>query len=147
MDVVAVVGLGYVGLPLAVAFGKIMPTIGYDLCLAKLDSYRRSIDPSGTVSAADLQAAEMRANGEDVFVHDPVADAGEAMQEYGMELVAWEALPKADAMVLAVAHRELLAQSAMRLSEKFKAGGCLVDEKGRAVAENLRDAGIYVWRL
>lgn len=57
MDVVAVVGLGYVGLPLAVAFGKIMPTIGYDLCTPKLDSYRRNIDPSGTVSAADLQAA------------------------------------------------------------------------------------------
>nr|WP_315488789.1 nucleotide sugar dehydrogenase [uncultured Rhodoferax sp.] len=57
MDVVAVVGLGYVGLPLAVAFGKIMPTIGYDLSLSKLDSYRRCIDPSGTVSAADLRAS------------------------------------------------------------------------------------------
>lgn len=57
MDVVAVVGLGYVGLPLAVAFGKIMPTIGYDLSLSKLNSYRRCIDPSGTVSAADLRAS------------------------------------------------------------------------------------------
>jgi len=33
MEVIAVVGLGYVGLPLAVAFGKLMPTIGYDLSL------------------------------------------------------------------------------------------------------------------
>ncbi len=57
MDVVAVVGLGYVGLPLAVAFGKITPTIGYDLSLSKLDGYRRCIDPSGTVSAADLRAS------------------------------------------------------------------------------------------
>ena len=57
MDVVAVVGLGYVGLPLAVAFGKIMPTIGYDLSTPKLQSYRQHIDPSGTVSAADMQAA------------------------------------------------------------------------------------------
>ena len=57
MDVVAVVGLGYVGLPLAVAFGKIMPTIGYDLSLPKLDSYRQCVDPSGTVSDADLRAA------------------------------------------------------------------------------------------
>lgn len=53
-DVVAVVGLGDVGLPLAVAFGKIMPTIGYDLSMPKLDSYRQHTDPSGTVSDADL---------------------------------------------------------------------------------------------
>ncbi|MEO7106812.1 MAG: nucleotide sugar dehydrogenase, partial [Rhodoferax sp.] len=59
MDVVAVVGLGYVGLPLAVAFGKIMPTIGYDLSMPKLDSYRQYTDPSGTVSEADLRAAQL----------------------------------------------------------------------------------------
>jgi UDP-N-acetyl-D-galactosamine dehydrogenase len=34
MDVVAVIGLGYVGLPLAVAFGKLLPTIGYDLMVS-----------------------------------------------------------------------------------------------------------------
>ena len=34
-DVVAVVGLGYVGLPLAVEFGKKFDTIGYDLSAAK----------------------------------------------------------------------------------------------------------------
>jgi UDP-N-acetyl-D-galactosamine dehydrogenase len=90
---------------------------------------------------------ELRAYGVEVFVHDPVADAGEAMQEYGVELVAWDALPQADAVVLAVAHRELLAQSAQRVAATLKAGGCLVDVKGRAAAENLRDAGIHVWRL
>lgn len=57
MDVVAFVGLGYVGLPLAVAFGKIMPTIGHDLVSAKLDSYRCHVDPSGTVSGYDMRAA------------------------------------------------------------------------------------------
>ncbi len=57
MDVVAVVGLGYVGLPLAVAFGKIVPTIGYDVSSAKLESYRSHIDPSGTVSEQDMRAA------------------------------------------------------------------------------------------
>ena len=43
---VAIVGLGYVGLPLAVAFGKTRPTIGDDLNEAKLEQYRESIDPS-----------------------------------------------------------------------------------------------------
>ena len=36
-NTVAVVGLGYVGLPLAVAFGKQMPAIGFDLNEQKLD--------------------------------------------------------------------------------------------------------------
>jgi UDP-N-acetyl-D-glucosamine/UDP-N-acetyl-D-galactosamine dehydrogenase len=38
--VVAVVGLGYVGLPLAVEFGKKFETIGFDLSTSKIDSYR-----------------------------------------------------------------------------------------------------------
>ena len=57
MTVVAVVGLGYVGLPLAVEFGKIRQTIGYDLSRSKVESYRRSEDPTGEVSAADFQDA------------------------------------------------------------------------------------------
>jgi UDP-N-acetyl-D-galactosamine dehydrogenase len=54
---VAVVGLGYVGLPLAVEFGKKFDTIGYDLSAAKIDSYRRFCDPTGEVSTEDLRAA------------------------------------------------------------------------------------------
>ena len=58
MSVVAVVGLGYVGLPLAVEFGKKMETIGFDLSTAKVESYKTYCDPTGEVSAADLKAAE-----------------------------------------------------------------------------------------
>lgn len=54
---VAVVGLGYVGLPLAVEFGKRMATIGYDLNESKLASYRRCQDPTGGVGEDDLRAA------------------------------------------------------------------------------------------
>src|SRR5690242_6111028 len=57
MDVVAVVGLGYVGLPLAVEFGKKFQTIGYDLSAEKVASYRRHIDPTGEISGEDLRAA------------------------------------------------------------------------------------------
>ncbi|MHB8346110.1 MAG: nucleotide sugar dehydrogenase [Acidiferrobacterales bacterium] len=58
MSVVAVVGLGYVGLPLAVEFGKRSRTIGFDLSSAKVESYRRFIDPTGEMSSADLRAAD-----------------------------------------------------------------------------------------
>ncbi len=54
---VAVVGLGYVGLPLAVEFGKRTPTVGYDLNEEKLGSYRRHQDPTGGVGEQDLRAA------------------------------------------------------------------------------------------
>jgi UDP-N-acetyl-D-glucosamine/UDP-N-acetyl-D-galactosamine dehydrogenase len=57
MTVVAVVGLGYVGLPLAVEFGKKYRTIGFDLSQAKVDAYKRHVDPTGEVSTADLKAA------------------------------------------------------------------------------------------
>ena len=49
MTVVAVIGLGYVGLPLAVEFGKKFRTIGFDLSAPKIDSYRKGIDPTGLV--------------------------------------------------------------------------------------------------
>jgi UDP-N-acetyl-D-glucosamine/UDP-N-acetyl-D-galactosamine dehydrogenase len=55
--VVAVVGLGYVGLPLAVEFGKKFDTIGFDLSTAKIDSYRRFCDPTGEISDDELRAA------------------------------------------------------------------------------------------
>ncbi len=53
--VVAVAGLGYVGLPLAVEFGKKFETIGYDLSTAKVASYRNFCDPTGEVSSEDLR--------------------------------------------------------------------------------------------
>jgi UDP-N-acetyl-D-galactosamine dehydrogenase len=58
MDTIAVVGLGYVGLPLAVEFGKKRPTIGFDLSTAKVESYKKFIDPTGEVSTESLRAAE-----------------------------------------------------------------------------------------
>jgi UDP-N-acetyl-D-galactosamine dehydrogenase len=59
MEVIAVVGLGYVGLPLAVEFGKKVRTIGYDLSREKVDSYRRHVDPTGEVPADELKAARL----------------------------------------------------------------------------------------
>ncbi|MBU1979852.1 MAG: nucleotide sugar dehydrogenase, partial [Gammaproteobacteria bacterium] len=57
MSIVAVVGLGYVGLPLAVEFGKKIETIGFDLSSEKVESYKRFCDPTGEMSGDDLRAA------------------------------------------------------------------------------------------
>lgn len=55
--VIAVVGLGYVGLPLAVEFGKKFKTIGYDLSEQKIANYQNCLDPTGEVSTENLKAA------------------------------------------------------------------------------------------
>jgi UDP-N-acetyl-D-galactosamine dehydrogenase len=49
--------LGYVGLPLAVEFGKKFETIGYDLSEAKIAHYKNYCDPTGEVSFENLKAA------------------------------------------------------------------------------------------
>ena len=65
MSTVAVVGLGYVGLPLAVEFGKKYRTIGFDLSQEKIASYNRRVDPTGEVSGDDLRAATLLSFGTD----------------------------------------------------------------------------------
>lgn len=55
--VIAVVGLGYVGLPLAVEFGKKYRTIGYDLSEVKVANYKIHCDPTGEVGSEDFGAA------------------------------------------------------------------------------------------
>jgi len=44
---VAIIGLGYVGLPLALAFGRLMSTIGFEVSQSKVDAYREGYDPTG----------------------------------------------------------------------------------------------------
>ena len=57
MTTVAIVGLGYVGLPLAVAFGRRFRTIGYDLAETKVASYRAGVDPNRQLSGDELRTA------------------------------------------------------------------------------------------
>jgi UDP-N-acetyl-D-galactosamine dehydrogenase len=59
MTTIAVVGLGYVGLPLAVEFGKKHRTLGFDLAKEKVASYQRFVDPTGEVSSEDLRASTL----------------------------------------------------------------------------------------
>ena len=54
---VVVVGLGYVGLPLAVEFGKKYRTIGYDLSAVKIAHFRNGHDPMGEIDAAAFATA------------------------------------------------------------------------------------------
>lgn len=56
---ISVVGLGYVGLPVAVAFGKSRETIGFDINEARLAELRQGHDRTNEVEDADLAAANI----------------------------------------------------------------------------------------
>ncbi|WP_119154006.1 nucleotide sugar dehydrogenase [Caldimonas tepidiphila] len=90
---------------------------------------------------------ELESYGVTVHVHDPLASPREAYHEYGVELVQWEHLPRANAIVAAVPHRQLLAHGVDEIVAKLSAGGLYVDVKCTADAQALRDRGLKVWRL
>ena len=52
---IALVGLGYVGMPIAVAFAKKVQVIGYDLNAAKIELYKQGIDPTNEVGAEEIK--------------------------------------------------------------------------------------------
>jgi UDP-N-acetyl-D-galactosamine dehydrogenase len=90
---------------------------------------------------------ELESYGAVVHVHDPVADAAEARHEYGVELVPFDALPRAAAIVAAVAHREFRARPLDDFVGKLVPGGVYTDVKCQADAAALRARGVTVWRL
>ncbi|MGZ8288016.1 MAG: nucleotide sugar dehydrogenase [Telluria sp.] len=90
---------------------------------------------------------ELQSYGCDVHVYDPVACPDEAMHEYGIKLDKWEDLPRADAVVAAVAHKELLARPLGDLQSKLNESGCFIDVKSQFDKKALMEAGYSVWRL
>jgi UDP-N-acetyl-D-galactosamine dehydrogenase len=90
---------------------------------------------------------ELKSYGVQVFVHDPVPDPKEARHEYGLELVSWDDLPEAEAMVVAVAHRQFRSVGAGTFARKIVKGGCFIDVKSQFDREALSAAGLCVWRL
>jgi UDP-N-acetyl-D-galactosamine dehydrogenase len=56
---IGVVGLGYVGLPLAVEFGKHFHTIGFDISASRIKALRAGRDTTLEVSRQELRAAKL----------------------------------------------------------------------------------------
>ena len=90
---------------------------------------------------------ELKSFGVEVYVHDPLAEAAEAQHEYGVELLSWEDLPDADAIVVAVAHQEYLNRPMSDYLAKVHENGCFIDVKARFDQNELQAAGFCVWRL
>ncbi|MGV3654385.1 MAG: nucleotide sugar dehydrogenase [Noviherbaspirillum sp.] len=90
---------------------------------------------------------ELQSYGVEVHVHDPVADPDEAMHEYGIRLESWKDLPRADAIIAAVSHRQLLRLTIDDIESKVVRKGCFIDVKSRFDRAELEACGLSIWRL
>ena len=86
------------------------------------------------------------------IVADPWADVAVAKQEYGVDLVPVEELPKADCLIVAVGHNEFRSMSMMKIKEMFKAElpdeeKVLLDVKSLYRMDELKASKMRFWRL
>ncbi|HEX8615493.1 MAG TPA: nucleotide sugar dehydrogenase [Telluria sp.] len=129
---------------------KAMIAAGFNVKGAKVNviglTFKENCPDLRNSKVADI-ITELATYGVQVHVHDPVADAAEAMHEYGVKLDSWEALPQADAIIAAVSHKQLLARPLSDLQAKLNQGGCFMDVKSLFDQDALRAAGFSVWRL
>lgn len=113
---IAVIGLGYVGLPLARLFATQYPVVGFDINTARIKKLNEGIDDTLEVST-DLLKSVLK--NENPFCHSELA---EESQKY-------------DAVVLTVAHKEF---KEIDLNKLRKPASVLYDVKGILV--NIADA-------
>jgi UDP-N-acetyl-D-galactosamine dehydrogenase len=90
---------------------------------------------------------ELESYGVEVIVSDAMADTKEAQQEYNIELTELIDLPKADAVVAAVAHQQYRNIDETTIGQILKVKCIFVDVKAIFDAQALRNAGYEVWRL
>ena len=69
---ISVIGLGYVGLPIAVAFNKKVKVIGYDINTDKINAYQKGIDPSGEVGDEELKQTSIKFTSDESDLRDAI---------------------------------------------------------------------------
>ncbi len=86
------------------------------------------------------------------IVTDSWADSEVAKHEYGVDLTAWEEVPKADCVIVAVGHKAYRSMSTMQLKQLFKEElsdeeKVLIDVKSLYRMDELKASGMRFWRL
>lgn len=67
---VAVIGMGYVGMPLAVAFAKHFDVIGFDIDKNKIENYKNNIDPTGEIGEEILKNSTLKFTSDELDLSD-----------------------------------------------------------------------------
>ena len=91
-------------------------------------------------------AHELQDYGVQALVHDPLVDGATLQREYGLSVLPWSDLTDLDALVLAVAHRDLVERPISDLLSGLKPNGVLIDVKS-ALSAAVIPPGIEYWSL
>jgi len=83
----------------------------------------------------------------DVSVHDPMAEKAEALHEYDVNLIEWDELEQADAVVLAVGHKQYKLLEVADFKKIMSEDGILMDVKSALNKKQFADDGMEIWRL
>ena len=138
---ISVIGLGYVGLPVAVAFGNKQKVIGFDIAEKRVRELKEGIDRTNEVESDESVKSDT------TLTCDPREIADEAKQEYGLGLSEFDAMKPAQAVVLAVPHQEYLEQGWKLITDILDHGvGAVLDVKAKLPRDAIPE-GIVHWRL
>lgn len=91
-------------------------------------SFKENVSDVRNSKVPDI-LAELREFGIQCFVHDPLANASDALNEHGVSLCSLEELRALDGLVLAVPHRAYVEMGVERLTAPLRDGGVFVDVK------------------
>ena len=129
---------------------KMLALAGRPLRGAKINllglTFKENVRDLRNSKVADLHE-ELSGYGVELHVNDPLADAAEVQAEYGIRLKAWDDLPQADVLILAVAHAAYLRRRTEELLAKVAADGCVIDVKSVLDLPAIQHAGRSCWRL
>jgi UDP-N-acetyl-D-glucosamine/UDP-N-acetyl-D-galactosamine dehydrogenase len=109
-------------------------------------TFKENVPDIRNSKVADI-VNELRTFDVAVQVHDLLADPGEVKREYGIELMAMEALRPADAVIFAVAHESFVDGGWPLVSRLLKDGGGIVLDVKSRLERRQRPDRIELWRM
>ena len=89
----------------------------------------------------------LKKKGCSVYVNDPVVDSVVSKNQYDIELKLWDQLPKSDAIIAAVSHRQYLEMDLNKILLKLNPNGTFIDIKSSYPELVIKRLGFNVWRL
>jgi UDP-N-acetyl-D-galactosamine dehydrogenase len=109
-------------------------------------TFKENVPDTRNSKVADI-VKELETAGVAVQVHDPMASPDDARHEYGITLVAREALKPADAVILAVAHDEYVQGGWPLVSSLLRSGEGAVFDVRSVLDRGVKPETIELWRL
>jgi UDP-N-acetyl-D-galactosamine dehydrogenase len=83
----------------------------------------------------------------DVRVHEPLADADQALEYYGVRLSPIEDMMDLCALIIAVPHNDYRQMAVSDFKNMLVENGCLIDVKSMLDIRQVKQSGLNYWRL